>query len=82
MSPATKRYRERMHRDIDANIDRWDPEKMLAGLLLQGVKVTKIQMRTLLFDDRAQLERLKVTQPELAQVFILFVREDLEKPTP
>lgn len=80
MTLATKQYRERMHRNAETSADRWDPEKMLASLTLQGVRFTKIQMRTLLFDDRAQLDRLKVTNPELAQVFILLVREDLETP--
>lgn len=81
MSPMMKQYQERAARDGQARLDRLDPEKMFAGLKLQGVKVTKIQMRTLLFDDRAQLERLRITNPELPEVFILLVREDLEKPT-
>jgi hypothetical protein len=80
MTDATRQYRERMHGAADANIDRHDPERMLAALKLQGVLVTRIQMRTLLWDDRAQMQRHLVTNPLLGQTFICLVREDLEGP--
>jgi hypothetical protein len=80
MTDATRQYRERMHRSADAAVDRHDPERMLAALKLQGVLVTRIQMRTLLWDDRAQMQRHLVTNPLLGQAFICLVREDLENP--
>jgi hypothetical protein len=73
-------YTKRLARDRLDRLDRCDPDRMLASLKLQGVAVTKIQMRTLCFDSREQLERLKITNPELAQAFILLFRGDLENP--
>ena len=68
-----------MHRSADAAVDRHDPEKILASLKLQGAKVTRIQMRTLCFDDRDQMERLLRCAPEIGEVFICLFRGDLEK---
>lgn len=80
MTNATQKYRDRMHRDAQASADRLDPAKMIQSLKLQGIKFVQTQMRTLVFDDRSLVERLKVTNPELADAFILLVREDLESP--
>lgn len=82
MTDATRRYHERAARDTQDRIDGQDPVKMLASLKLQGAKVTKIQMRTLCWDDREQLAGHLRVNPLLGQVFINLVREDLEKRTP
>lgn len=75
-----KEYRERAHRDSLANADRHDPARMLESLKLQGVPVVQTQMRTLVWDDRAQMERHLRTNPLLGETFICLVREDLERP--
>lgn len=77
MTPATKQYRERAARDAQASIDRHDPAKMMESLRMQGVKFVRIQFRTLIFEDPLQLERLKVTNPELAKVFICLTRDSI-----
>ena len=68
-------YQKKLERDRRDGLDRLDPEKMQGALRAQGVKFTKIQMRTLVFDDREQLERVLRTTPEVEAVFICLVRD-------
>lgn len=74
-----KDLKERNRWDAQANVDRRDPEKMLASLLLQNVPVTRIQMRTLCWDNEEQMKQHLRTNPLLRETFINLFRGDLEK---
>ena len=68
-------YQKKLQRDRLDRLDRCDPDKMMESMRMQGVKFTKTQMRTLVFDDPAQLERLLRSTPEVGQMFICMTRD-------
>ena len=68
-------FQKKLERDRRDRIDRGDPDRMVEALVAQGVKFVKTQMRTLVFEDAEQLERLLRTSPEIGSTFICMTRD-------